>query len=73
MSGTAFGNTRTLARAMTQTQPLQLTLKSSIFDRDRLLTIDTNFIEFDDNDLITKPPTKFLKQTLNHSAVEFHG
>ena len=49
---------------MSQTQPLQLTIKSSIFDRDRLLTIDTNFIEFDDNDLITKPPTKFLKSDI---------
>ena len=43
---------------------LQLNLKSSIFDRYRQLTINKDFLEFDDNELISKDPTKFLKDDI---------
>jgi hypothetical protein len=45
-------------------QSLQLNIKSSIFDRARQLTIDKDFIEFDDKDLISAPPAKFLKNDI---------
>ena len=46
---------------MTSIQNLQVFVKSSIFDRYRELTINSNYVEFDDHDLNTKPPTKFSK------------
>lgn len=42
-------------------QSLQLTIKSSFLDRARLLTLDSDFIEFDDKDLIVEKPTRFDK------------
>jgi hypothetical protein len=41
------------------TQPLQLNIKSSWLDRVRQLTINSEYIEFDDKDGIADPPTKF--------------
>ncbi|MEX6690869.1 hypothetical protein QTN47_25395 [Danxiaibacter flavus] len=49
---------------MNQTQPLRLTVKSSILARVRLLTIDKDYIEFGDNNLSNKAPTKFLKSDI---------
>jgi len=45
-------------------QSHQLSVKSSIFDRNRQLTIAKDYIEFDDNDLISKSPTKFDKEDI---------
>ena len=49
---------------MSQPQPIRLTLKSSILDRNRSLVIDSNYIEFDDTDLIGKPLTRFTKDDI---------
>ena len=42
------------------TQTLQINIRSSWFDRVRSLHINTDFIEFDDKDLIASPPTKIM-------------
>jgi hypothetical protein len=46
------------------TQPLQLNIKSSWLDRVRQLTINSDYIEFDDKDGIADPPTKFLTEEI---------
>jgi len=45
-------------------QPLKLdfVLKSSIFDRPRQLVLDPLYLEFDDNNLSSSTPKKFLKE-----------
>ena len=45
-------------------QSIQLKIKSSILDRDRLLTIHPDYIEFDDKDLLTAIPTRFNKSEI---------
>ena len=45
-------------------QTLQLLIKSSILDRERQLTIDNDFIEFDNKDLVSDSPTKLLKPNI---------
>jgi hypothetical protein len=45
-------------------QPIQLFIKSSILDRERQLTVDNDFIEFDNKDLISDPPTRLLKSDI---------
>ena len=45
-------------------QPIQLFIKASIFDRERQLIITNDFIEFDNNDLLSAPPTKLLKSNI---------
>ncbi|HEY4875609.1 MAG TPA: hypothetical protein VIH86_08565 [Puia sp.] len=45
-------------------ESIQLKIKSSLFDRDRLLTIEPDFIEFDDKDLVTASPTRFAKSEI---------
>lgn len=44
--------------------PIQFFIKSSIFDRVRQLTIENDFIEFENKDLISAPPTKLLKPNI---------
>jgi len=46
------------------TLKLQFTLKSSIFDRPRRLTLDPDYLEFDDKDLVSSPPARFLKEEI---------
>jgi hypothetical protein len=41
-------------------ESLQLKIKSSFLDRGRQLIITDEYVEFDDNDLISAGPTKFL-------------
>jgi hypothetical protein len=41
-------------------QTLQIIIKSAIFDRERLLTITPGYIEFDDKELKSSGPIKFL-------------
>ena len=43
---------------------LEFAIKSSVLDRSRLLKLHSDFIEFDDNELISKPPTRFSKNDL---------
>ena len=50
-------------------ETLELTLKSSIFDRPRKLIIHADYLEFDDNDKAGAPPTRFLKKEIE--AVRF--
>ena len=45
-------------------QAVQLFVKSSILDRERQLIIDKEFIEFDNKDSISDPPTMLLKRDL---------
>jgi len=45
-------------------QTLQVIIKSAIFERERLLTIDKAYIEFDDKELISSPPVKFLRKDI---------
>jgi hypothetical protein len=43
---------------------LDFILKSSIFDRSRQLVLDPLYLEFDDNNLVSSTPTKFLKEEI---------
>ena len=43
---------------------MEFTIKSSILDRDRQLLVERDFIEFDNNDLISATPTKFSKEEI---------
>jgi len=45
-------------------QPIQIMVKSSIFDRHRKLTIEKDFLEFDDKNLASAPPAFFLKKDI---------
>jgi len=45
-------------------QSVQLILQSSLFDRKRQITITSEFIEFDNADLISGSPTKFMKSEI---------
>jgi len=44
---------------------MELSIKSSLFDRHRKLLVDKAFIEFDDKDLNSASPTKFLKHEVD--------
>lgn len=46
------------------TPKLAFTLKSSIFDRARQLTIHPDYLEFEDKDLVALPPTRFPKEEI---------
>jgi hypothetical protein len=43
---------------------IEFTVKSSIFDRSRQLTIDPEYLEFDDHDLGSSLPVRFLKEEI---------
>jgi len=43
---------------------LQFTLKSSVFDRSRQLTLNPDYLEFDDRELVNSEPTRFSKQEI---------
>ncbi len=45
-------------------QTLQIIIKSAIFDRERLLTINPAYIEFDNKELKYSVPVKFLKDDI---------
>src|SRR6266481_4824997 len=47
-----------------QALKLDFILKSSIFDRPRQLVLDPLYLEFDDNNLASSTPTKFLKEEI---------
>ena len=46
------------------TENLTFTLRSTIFDRRRQLTISPDYLEFDDNDLAESLPTRFLRSEI---------
>ena len=46
------------------TLKLDFVLKSSFFDRPRKLVLDPLYLEFEDNNLASSPPTKFLKEEI---------
>jgi len=41
-------------------EKLEFMVRSTILDRPRLLVIDPQYIEFDDKDRVSEPPTRFL-------------
>lgn len=43
---------------------LEFMVRSSILDRPRRLVIDPEFVEFDDKDLVSAAPTRFLKNEI---------
>lgn len=45
-------------------ETLEFTLRSSIFDRPRKLTIHPDYLEFDDKDAASNTPTRFLKEEM---------
>lgn len=45
-------------------QAMQLYLKSSFLDRRRQLVLDPDYIEFDDNDVVSAIPTRFEKMEI---------
>jgi len=47
-----------------QNEKLEFLIKSSIFDRPRALVLLPEYLEFDDNDLASSIPTKFLKEDI---------
>ncbi|MES1249629.1 MAG: hypothetical protein ABUL46_03050 [Chitinophaga rupis] len=47
-----------------QTERSEFTVKTSIFDRPRSLTLDPEYLEFDDNDQASSIPTRFLKNNI---------
>src|SRR5580692_7301340 len=51
-----------LRQARTMTLKTAFSLKSSIINRERILTLDPAYLEYDDNDHISSPPTKFEKE-----------
>lgn len=44
---------------------LEFTVRSTILDRPRLLVIDPGYLTFDDQNLATAAPTRFLKEEIN--------
>jgi hypothetical protein len=46
------------------TAKIEFTIKSSIFDRSRQLTLDPEYLEYDDNDLGSSFPVRFLKEEI---------
>jgi len=46
-------------------QPLQIKIRTSIFDRDRILTIDPEYIQFDDKDLKEAKSTAIIKSEIS--------
>ncbi len=48
----------------TPTETLIFTLRSSIFDRSRVLTLHPGYMEFDDNDLAGTSSTRFIKEDI---------
>jgi len=58
------------------TESLTFTLRSSIFDRPRQLTICSGYLEFDDNDRAGAPPTRFERseiESLRYGAKAIRG
>jgi hypothetical protein len=47
-----------------QPEKLEFVLRSSIFDRPRQLVLDSQYLEFDDNDRASSAPTRFLKEEI---------
>jgi hypothetical protein len=45
-----------------QNEKVEFIIRSTIFDRPRRLTLDPEYLEFDDNDLASSSPTKFFKE-----------
>jgi hypothetical protein len=43
------------------TEKFETMVRSTLLDRPRLLVIDAQYIEFDDQDRVSMPPTRFLK------------
>jgi hypothetical protein len=57
-------------------KPIQLFIKSSILDRERQLTIEENFIQFDNKDLISDSPTRLSKSEITgfrHGIKSIYG
>jgi hypothetical protein len=45
-------------------EKLEFMVRSTILDRPRLLVLDPEFIEFDDQDRISEESTRFLKKEI---------
>lgn len=45
-------------------QGMEFMVRASILDRPRRLTLDPGFVEFDDKDLVSAAPTRFLKNEI---------
>lgn len=45
-------------------QTLELRIKSTILDRNRQLLLDPEYIQFDDQDKVSEPPTRFLTEEI---------
>jgi hypothetical protein len=57
-------------------ETLQLTIKSSILDRTRQLTISRTYLEFDDRSSVGSEPTRFLKEEIEgfrYGVKAIHG
>lgn len=57
-------------------EKLKYMVRSSILDRSRLLVIDPEYIEFDDQDLVSATPTRFQKseiEGLRYGVKGIHG
>ena len=58
------------------TGKFEIMVRSSILDRPRLLVIDPQYIEFDDQDRVSMPPTRFLRteiQALRYGVKGIRG
>jgi hypothetical protein len=58
------------------TAKMEFTVRSTILDRPRLLVIDPEYIEFDDQDRVSVPPTRFLRaeiQALRYGVKGIRG
>lgn len=49
---------------MENKEKLEILVRSTLFDRPRQLTITPEYIEFDDQDRTSEPPTRFLKKEI---------
>lgn len=52
---------------MSTQEKLEYMVRSTILDRPRRLVIDPEFIEFDDHELVSEPPTRFPKAEIDAS------
>jgi hypothetical protein len=58
------------------TEKMEFMVRSTILDRPRLLVIDPQYIEFDDQDRVSMPPTRFLRteiQALRYGVKGIRG
>src|ERR1700722_9985529 len=66
----------TIMEKANSSEKLEFMVRSTILDRSRLLVIDPQYMEFDDQDMASTPPTRFEKtdiEGLRYGVKGIHG